>query len=113
MASTSPDRPTARMASANAAGVTSAPRSTGLPIPAAVAQHGNGSLEVGGQLRNLKSASLRGIGSQHIQPARVADHADPVAGRQWLAGQQPGGVEQLTQGVGADHARLFEQGSKP
>ncbi|GAA3340797.1 hypothetical protein GCM10020358_29710 [Amorphoplanes nipponensis] len=62
------------------------------------------------QRRNPQAVALRGVRGQHVEAAGVAHDGEAVAGRQRLVGQHAGGVQQLAEAVGADHAGLLEQG---
>ncbi len=61
-------------------------------------------------LRHLEAARLAGVGAHDPRPSGVGEDADPAALRQGLVLEQRGNVEELGEGVGADHAGLLEEG---
>ena len=62
------------------------------------------------QLDNLEAGRLGCISGKHVQAARVADDGDSIPSRKGLLGKQPSGIEQLAQGIHAQHTGLPEQG---
>ena len=63
-----------------------------------------------GKLRHLEPCRLAGIHGENAGAARVGDDRDAAAGGQRLRLQAGGDVEHLVDGVGADDARLLEEG---
>jgi hypothetical protein len=51
------------------------------------------------------------IRTEHRRPARVGEDRHAVARRQGLVAQHLGGIEKLFESLGADDARLLEEGT--
>ena len=88
------------------------PRSPGRPCwPAGAAAAGRpDGAAAWSQVGQHEAGVDAGVGGQRQRPAAVAHQRHPVAGRQRLAGQHPGHVEQLGQRVDPDDAGLLDQG---
>ena len=60
--------------------------------------------------RQLEPRRLAGVGAEDPEPAGVRQHRDAPPLRDGLAREQRGDLEQTRERVGADHARLAEDG---
>ena len=85
--------------------------STGLPSRRLGRQEGASSAwSSSGSWRDLEPDRIAGVGAHDPRPARVGDDPDPAPRRQRLGREQRGDVEQLREGLGADHPALLEEG---
>ena len=62
-----------------------------------------------GQLGQSQSGRLTGVGGQHAGAARIGHDCHSVTAGKRLSGNETGGLEQLREGLGADHAGLVEE----